>query len=102
MQQLTLQFDGYADSRPAIDVGATKQRSKESECSHAGNVMFPHWEQSIPTLGTRAALRAWLGQSSPFFSSFAGVSVSHLNAIFGTVAVVSGFLLISFAAIIQG
>lgn len=24
MQQLTLQFDGYADSRPVIDVSATK------------------------------------------------------------------------------
>ena len=102
MQQLTLQFDGYADSRPAINVSAAKERSKDSDCSHAGNVVFPHWEQSIPTLGTRAALQAWLGQSSPFFSSFAGVSVSRLNAIFGTVAVVSGFLLISFAAIIQG
>lgn len=28
MQQLTLQFDGYADSRPVIDVGTTKKCSK--------------------------------------------------------------------------
>ncbi len=102
MQQLTLQFDGYADSRPAIDVGATKQRSKESECSHSGNVVFPHWERSIPTLGTWAALRAWLGQSSPLVSSLAGESVSRLNAIFAAVAVVSGFLFASFMAILQG
>ncbi len=27
MQQLTLQFEGYADSRRAIDVTATKQRN---------------------------------------------------------------------------
>jgi hypothetical protein len=28
MQQLTLQFEGYADSRPVIDVGTTKKCSK--------------------------------------------------------------------------
>lgn len=30
MQQLTLQFDGYADSRPAFDVSATKRRISEA------------------------------------------------------------------------
>lgn len=58
MQQLTLQFDGYADSRPVIDVSATKPCSKVSICSHAGNKTFPHWEQSIPTLGIITALRS--------------------------------------------
>lgn len=58
MQQLTLQFDGYADSRPVIDVSTTKQRSKVSICSHAGNKTFPHWEQIIPTLGIITALRS--------------------------------------------
>ena len=37
MQQLTLQFDGYADSRPVIDVGATKQRSVKL------NHLLPGW-----------------------------------------------------------
>ncbi len=30
MQQLTLQFEGFADSRHAIDVTATKQRNTQA------------------------------------------------------------------------
>lgn len=30
MQQLTLQFEGYADSRPVIDVSTTKRRISEA------------------------------------------------------------------------
>ena len=56
MQQLTLQFDGYADSRPAIDVRTAKQCSKTVECSHAGNVVFPYWETKLPTLGMKSVL----------------------------------------------
>ena len=57
MQQLTLQFDGYADSRPVIDAGTAKRCKKAEDRSHVGNVVFPYWEKIIPTLGIKSALR---------------------------------------------
>ena len=88
MQQLTLQFDGYADSRPIIDAGTARQCSKVSICSHAGNKTFPHWEQSIPTLGIISAVRKAL----PSVILFAQA----------TLCVCFGFALMFIAAIIQG
>lgn len=53
MQQLTIQFEGFADERrQPVEVSATTQRNKVSESSHAGNNPFPRWEQSVPMLGT--------------------------------------------------
>lgn len=69
MQQLTLQFDGYADSRPVIDVSTTKQCNG---CSHAGNVVFPRWKQGVPMAGTMASLRAWLDAKSEIFTALCG------------------------------
>ncbi len=76
MQQLTLQFDGFAPIGQSVDAPAAKEQ--------------------------KATVMSWLNQESSFFSSIAGESVSRLNAICGAVAVVSGFLFISFAALIGG
>ena len=58
MQQLTLQFEGYADNRQPETQGTATQCSKTVECSHAGNVVFPYWEITLPTLGIKSALSA--------------------------------------------
>ena len=73
MQQLTLQFDGYADSRPAIDVSTTKQ-CKES----------------------------WLDARNNVASEISGYTISNRMAIQGTVAVTASFALLFLAAILQG
>ena len=88
MQQLTLQFDGYADSRPVIDVSTTKPCSKVSICSHAGNRAFPYWEQSIPTLGIKSMVRKALATTVLFAQA--------------TLCVCFCFALMFLAAIIQG
>ena len=88
MRQLTLQFDGYADSRPVIDVSATKPCTLPAECSHVGNKTFPHWEQIIPTLGIKSALRR--AKSSLVLSAQAALCVCF------------GFALMFLAALIQG
>ncbi len=41
MQQLTLQFDGYADSRPVIDVSATKRRFSEALAKAVSKLLLP-------------------------------------------------------------
>ena len=88
MQQLTLQFDGYADSRPAIDVSTTKPCSKVTICSHAGNKTFPHWEQTVPTPGIKLVLR----------ETWRSIVLSAQATLF----VCFGFVLMFLAAIIQG
>ena len=92
MQQLTLQFEGYADSRPAIDVSTTKPCSKVSICSQAGNKTFPHWEQSIPTLGIKSCILAACREALAKTALFAQA----------TLCVVFCFALMFLAAIIQG
>ena len=76
MQQLTLQFDGYAPIAQPIDAPAAKEQ--------------------------KTTVMSWLSQESTFFSMFAGETVTHLNAICGTAAVVFSFILVSFAVIIGG
>ena len=73
MQQLTLQFDGYADSRPVIDVSTTKP-CKEN----------------------------WLDARNSMASELSGITISNRMAIQGTVAVAVSFALMFLAAIIQG
>lgn len=76
MQQLTLQFDGFCEVAKTVNVPAAKER--------------------------KPSLNAWLCQESRLFSHIAGESISRLNAICGTVAVVSSLVVISFAVIIGG
>ena len=73
MKQLTLQFDGYADSRPVIDVSTTKP-CKEN----------------------------WLDARNSMASELSGITISNRMAIQGSVAVAVSFALMFLAAIIQG
>lgn len=110
MQQLTLQFEGYADeTRQPVEVSATRQRNKVSESSHAGNNPFPRWEQSVPTLGTSCKrLKAcelsvgWaLKQVNP--SAALSQAVARVKLFSQAVAAVTfGFGLMFLAAIIGG
>lgn len=101
MQQLTLQFEGYADSRQPETQGTAKecQRGVFYEA-------FQHFseglQKSVAKPSRKISIGEWLRAESTTFSAVAGESVSRLNAICGTVAVVSGFLIISFAALIGG
>ncbi len=52
MQQLTLQFEGYAPIGQPETLSAATQCKQISESSHVGNKTFPHWERNIPSLGT--------------------------------------------------
>ena len=110
MQQLTLQFEGYADeTRQPVEVSATTQRNKVSESSHAGNNPFPRWEQSVPMLGTSCKrLKAcelsvgWaLRQVNPSAALQKVMARVKLLAQ-GALCVVFGFGLMFLAAIIGG
>ena len=95
MQQLTLQFEGFADEmqQPA-DASAAKQQAAHAildgasavvnNWSLTGKIIFPNWEVNIPSLGislTKADL--------PMMA-------------FTAASVIAGFGLISFCALIQG
>lgn len=110
MQQLSLQFEGYADEmRQPVEVSATTQRNKVSDSSHAGNNPFPRWEKSVPTLGTSCKrLKAcelsvgWaLKQVNPSASLSRVVARVKLLAQ-GAFLVVFGFGMMFLAAIIGG
>ena len=100
MQQLTLQFEGYADSRRPETQGTAKQ-CQVSEIYKA----FRHLTESLVKSVTKPSRRiflGWLRKESALFSQFAGERVSRLNAICGTAAVVFSFVIVSFAVIIGG
>lgn len=88
MQQLTLQFDGYADSRPVIDVSTTKPYNLPAGCSHAGNTMFPYWEITLPTPGIKSMVRKALATTVLFAQA--------------TLCVLFCFALMFLAALLQG
>ena len=78
MQQLTLQFEGFADEiRQPIDVSTTKQCTVESH-------------------------QSWLQAENSLFSQIAGVSLSNLQALQGSAAVALSFAFMFFAAMIGG
>lgn len=95
MQQLTLQFEGFADEmqQPA-DASAAKQQTAHAildgasavvnNCSLTGKKLFPNWEVNIPSLGIT------LTKADLPMMAFAATSV------------IGGFFLISFCALIQG
>ena len=95
MQQLTLQFEGFADEmqQPA-DASAAKQQAAHAilngasavvnNCSLTGKIIFPNWEVNIPSLGIT------LTKADLPMMAFAAASV------------IGGFGLMFFAAIIQG
>ncbi len=95
MQQLTLQFEGFADEmqQPA-DASAAKQQAAHAildgasavvnNCSLTGKKLFPNWEVNIPSLGIS------LTKADVPMMAFTAASV------------ITCFGLMFFAAIIQG
>ena len=77
MQQLTLQFEGFADEQQHIDVSATKQRTVNS-------------------------LNAWLDESNVTATDLAGAKVSNLQVVQGALVTAFGFAVIFLATIIGG
>ena len=78
MQQLTLQFEGFADEMRQPETRGTAQRCQSS------------------------AEPSWLQAENRIFSRIAGVSLSNLQTVQGSVAVVVSFLFIFTAALIGG
>ena len=58
--------------------------------------------KSVTMRPRKISVGAWLQGRSELFSELAGESISRLNAICGTAAVVFSFVMISFAAFIGG
>lgn len=100
MQQLTLQFDGFADSRQPETQGTARQCQTSENCKAFQHLLESH-VKSIAKPSCKIFL-GWLRKESSFFSKFAGETVTNLNAICGTAAVVFSFFIISFAVIIGG
>ncbi len=73
MQQLTLQFDGYADEQQPTDASTAKQCKEK-----------------------------WLESRNGVASDICGTVVSHLTVIEGSLAVTVTFALIFLAALIGG
>ena len=83
MQQLTLQFEGYADSRQVIDVHATKERTLMAGRSHAGNGLFQGWKLVVPTLGTVTVLMARAKALAPSVVLYDGQAAAAVTFVFG-------------------
>ena len=95
MQQLTLQFEGFADEmQQPTDASAAKQQAAHAirsgasavvnNCSLTGKIIFPNWEVKIPSLGIS------LTKADVPMMAFTAASV------------IACFGLISFCALIQG
>lgn len=95
MQQLTLQFEGYADEiQHPINASAAKQQAAHAisygtravvkNYSHVGKKLFPAWEINIPSLGV-SITKANLGE-----------------ACLAALSVIGCFCLMFFCAIIAG
>ena len=86
MQQLTIPFPEFCEVANSENVAATEEQRTVAEQLQAAV----------------ASVKAWLGKESKLCRLITGEKVSHLTAIYGTTAVVSGFLFVSFAVIIGG
>ena len=86
MQQLTIPFPEFCEVANSENVAATKEQRTVAEQLQA----------AVTTA------KSWLQQESKLCLLIAGEKVSHLTAIYGMAAVVSGFLFVSFAVIIGG
>ena len=95
MQQLTLQFEGYADEmHHPIDASAAKQQAAHAirsgagavvnNCSHVGKNLFPRWEVKSPSLG--------ITLTKAFLCEFC----------MGVASVIGSFALMFFCALLQG
>ena len=109
MQQLTLQFEGYAPIGQPETQGTATQCHQISESSHVGNKTFPHWEQNIPALGTsRRCLKAcelsvgWALKQVNSSAALSGVVTRVKLLAQGAFLVVFGFGMMFLAAIIGG
>lgn len=103
MQQLTLQFEGYADTQQHIDVGATRQRRAQADsplvriltavrqaCTTSTKALYRQYIGSVPAVQTvRTALRYRI----PF---------SPLQFLQAALLCAFGFVMFFFAAIIGG
>lgn len=92
MQQLTLQFDGYAPIGRPETLGTAKQCKAVPNSSHAGNSVFPRWEQAVSLLETATQV---LTKGSTLRSSLALYAQAALFVCFG-------FGMVFVAAIIGG
>lgn len=101
MQQLMIPFDDFAPIGESRDVSATTER-RRPDFYEAIQHFSAGLQKSVTKPSRKISLVAWLQGESGFFSSFVGESISRLNAICGTAAVVFSFVMISFAVIIGG
>lgn len=107
MQQLTLQFEGYADNWQPIDVSsATKERSEETTALHAVRAL----RTACPSLADcQSALSGlirrshqWLGQANATATGLAGCVVSNMMVVKGVAATSFAMTVLLMAAVLQG
>ena len=58
--------------------------------------------ENVPATSEQKTLADWLQEPSQFFSQFVGESISRLNAIYGSAAVVFSFTIVFIASVIGG
>ncbi len=101
MQQLTLQFEGYADNRQPETQGTATQ-CRTGVFYEAFQHFFRGLVKSVTRPSRKFSVGTWLVRENRLFSAIAGESLSNLKALQGTAAVAFGFSMIFFAAIIGG
>lgn len=107
MQQLTLQFEGYAqDCCQPVDVNATKERSEETTASHAVRALrtacpsLADYQSALSGLIRRS--HQWLGQANATATGLAGCVVSNMMVVKGVATTSFAMTLLLMAAVLQG
>ena len=106
MQQLKLQFEGYADTQQHIDVGATRQRRAQADsplvhvltavqqaCTTSTKALYRQYKGSVPAVQKACTTCTALRYRIPF---------SPLQFLQAALLCAFGFVMFFFAAIIGG
>ena len=102
MQQLTLQFEGYADEMRQPKTQGTATQCRKGDFYEAFQNFFHGLVKSVTKPSRKISIKAWLQCENRTFSEFSGVSLSNLQALQGTAAVAFGFTIMFLSVVIGG
>lgn len=102
MQQLTLQFEGYADEMRQPETQGTATQCQTGEFYKAIQHFFQGLAKSVTKPSSKISIEAWLQCENRTFSDLSGVSLSNLQALQGTAAVAFGFSIMFLSVVIGG
>lgn len=104
MQQLQLQFEGYADNWQPIDVSSATKERKEREVSSqlVRIVRTASVKCSDAASEASALLKGWLSSKNMTVTDLAGATVTNLMVVKGTAITAFCFSMMFLAAVLQG